>query len=112
MRRPYQRETITHTMEDRMTVVMASVWDYAPPSMETVDEESEDDAVPTLAEQPPCSSWPPVFRAPQRWLVAAISVLFLYWMWSEDRVKSNNKSSDAAPPPTPVVASVPEPVVV
>ena len=70
-------------MESRLSAVMASAWDYAPPAVVVVtpDEADEEKEEPT----PPCASaWSPSIYN-HRWLVAALSLLFLYWVWSEDR---------------------------
>jgi hypothetical protein len=67
------------------------------------DDTSEEDEepIPTCAQPAAGSGWPTTFRMPQRWLVAAISLLFLYWIWSDDR--TNNKSNGTTGPSEPVV---------
>ena len=78
-------------MESRLSAVMASAWDYAPPAvvMVTPDEVEEEKEEST----PPCaSSWAPSIYN-HRWLVAALSLLFLYWVWSEDRPATVSPSS-------------------
>ena len=72
-----------------MQVVMASAWDFAPPSLAVMDEGSDDEegqqpVTGGCASTPILGGWP-ALRMPQRWLVAALSLLFLYWMWSDDR---------------------------
>lgn len=66
---------------------MASAWDFAPAAIvvETDDVEAtpEDDEAQPLACSATASFWNPALSH-QRWLVVAVSLLFLYWVWSSD----------------------------
>lgn len=104
-------------MDARLAAVIDSVWDFAAPGMVVVKDTSGQDEWEDLVVQQepplpggPCSNgnttttnnilsgWqPPQWN--QRWLVAIISLLFLYWIWSED-------APGSPPAPTTRAASV------
>ena len=87
---------------------MASAWEYAPPARNVLDgggcssdEDDDGEPVAPAAASTTASGWP-ALRLPQRWLVAAVSLLFLYWVWSEDRRASPAEPTGTATGPEPV----------
>jgi hypothetical protein len=64
-----------------MQSVMESIWDFAPAPV-IVSNETEE-----TIERPLCSSWPSPVPS-HRWIVAAVAVVFLCWMWYTDRKES------------------------
>ena len=100
-------------MESPMHRVMTAAWDYAPPAVVTSDDDTDDEAEvvpPTPNTVAPSSSspvdsigWPVLGCASQRWLIAAIAVLFLGWIWLDDRKDATKAVPPAATAPDPPI---------
>ena len=68
-----------------MSTVMTSAWNFASPAILVVDDDDEEEEEVTATTAP---QWPQQFSP--RWLIAALSLLFLWWVWSEDKNNTNN----------------------
>ena len=80
-----------------MSVVMESAWDFATPTVIVNDTEEDDNGCDNVVASPPVNFWQPTVRN-QRWLVAIISLLFLYWIWADDRKEAAPADAAAVAP--------------